>query len=290
MIDGATLERGMSTFASEHARRGNLAVPSGAKVENDHVVEIRNVSIEYASVGRKHVPVRAVDDVSVSIKRGEKFIILGPSGCGKSTLLMSMGGFISISSGSIMVNGKEVSAPSMERIMVFQDFFQLLPWRTVLENVAWGIKKRWPKLSRAEILTRARTQVDLVGLNNQAEQYPSTLSGGQKQRCAIARSFAATPEILLMDEPFGALDAISREKMQAELNNIWERQATPTTIAFVTHDVNEAVLLGHRIMVMTQGPGRIREIVSNPFMGRPLDDEGAMRLAASLRELLKEEV
>lgn len=260
------------------------------KESRDTVVEISNVSIDYIIRSGKRRKIRAVEDVSVSIYRGEKLIILGPSGCGKSTLLMALGGFLPISNGTMKVNGKAVSKPSMERIMVFQDFNQLLPWFTVLENVQWGVRKRFPNKSNAEALEIARHQLDLVGLSRQADQYPNTLSGGQKQRGAIARSFAASPEILLMDEPFGALDAINRERMQQELNSIWSEQETPTTIAFVTHDVHEAVLLGHRILVMTNGPGRVREIVNNPYVGQPSDDPEVGELVNELRELLKEEI
>jgi len=253
-------------------------------------VAIENVCIDYDVGPAKREKLRAVEDVSISIRRGEKLVILGPSGCGKSTLLMALGGFLPISSGTIKVNGTPVSRPSMERIMVFQDFYQLLPWLSVLDNVKWGIRKRWPKMKKEEVTRIALKQVELVGISRQAHQYPNTLSGGQKQRCAIARSFAATPEILLMDEPFGALDAINRERMQQELNNIWSEQDQPTTIAFVTHDVNEAVLLGHRVMVMSSGPGRIRAVVDNPHVGKPSDGPEAVNLAAHLRDLLKEEI
>lgn len=285
----ARLGQPLRHAARSHARNIDSSAEQ-VPVRSDSVVEIENVSINYTlGTGRRQV-IKAVEDVSVSIRRGEKLIILGPSGCGKSTLLMALGGFIPISGGTMKVNGRPVSRPSMERIMVFQDFNQLLPWMTVIENVQWGIRKRHPKMNEDEVRRRATRQVDLVGLARQAQQFPNTLSGGQKQRCAIARSFAATPEILLMDEPFGALDAINRERMQQELNNIWSEQESPTTIAFVTHDVAEAVLLGHRIMVMTNGPGRVRAIVENNAVGRSADDPEFMELCAQLRELLKEEI
>jgi len=274
-----------------HGRMAGLEeISEDASLRSDTVVDIEDVSIDYTLGPGKRRVIRAVDNVSVSIRRGEKLIILGPSGCGKSTLLMALGGFLPISGGVMKVNGSPVSRPSMERIMVFQDFNQLLPWMTVLDNVQWGIRKRHPKMSQAEVASLAGKQIELVGLARQADQYPNTLSGGQKQRCAIARSFAATPEILLMDEPFGALDAINRERMQQELNNIWSEQESPTTIAFVTHDVAEAVLLGHRVMVMTSGPGRVRAIVENNAVGRPADDPEVMMLCAHLRDLLKEEI
>jgi NitT/TauT family transport system ATP-binding protein len=253
----------------------------GAQVAIDHV------SIEFPS-SRGRGTVLAVQDVSVDIRRGEKFVILGPSGCGKSTLLTAIGGFLPVTGGQIRVGGEVVRKPSMNRILVFQDFGQLLPWRTVIGNVAWAIRNRWPKMPAAEVQERARHYVDLVGLAAQAEQYPNTLSGGQKQRCAIARAFAVKPEILLMDEPFGALDAINREKMQAELNRLWSAESEKVTIAFVTHDVNEAVHLGHRIMVMSRGPGRLRALVDNPSVGQPPHDASALALVEQLRELLKD--
>lgn len=280
--------RPMGRFASASGRSATTV--SQAESRTEEVVQIENVCIDYKLGPGKRQTLRAVDDVSFSIRRGEKLIILGPSGCGKSTLLMAMGGFLPIASGVMKVNGRSVSRPSMERIMVFQDFNQLLPWMTVLENVKWGIRKRNRDLKPDRIENLAKRQVELVGLSRQADQFPNTLSGGQKQRCAIARSFGATPEILLMDEPFGALDAINRERMQQELNNIWSEQETPTTIAFVTHDVAEAVLLGHRIMVMSASPGRVRAIVDNPAVGLPADDARGMALAGELRELLKEEI
>jgi len=251
------------------------------------LVEIDHVSIVFPG-SRGRGTVVAVEDVSISIRRGEKFLILGPSGCGKSTLLTAIGGFIPVSAGEIRVDGKPVTHPSMQRVLIFQDFGQLLPWRTVTANVAWAIGKRWPAMSPGERRGRAMQYVELVGLGPQADQYPNTLSGGQKQRCAIARAFAVEPEILLMDEPFGALDAINRERMQFELNRVWAAQEEKATIAFVTHDVNEAVHLGHRIMVMSRGPGRLRALRDNPGVGSPPHDGAAMALVDELRDLLKD--
>ncbi|MEI6724505.1 MAG: ATP-binding cassette domain-containing protein, partial [Betaproteobacteria bacterium] len=175
------------------------------------------------------------------------------------------------------------------RVLLFQDFGQLLPWRSVVGNVEWAMAKRWPSMKQGERRQRALHYVELVGLGPQAEQYPNTLSGGQKQRCAIARAFAVQPEILLMDEPFGALDAINRERMQYELNKVWASEKERVTIAFVTHDVNEAVHLGHRVMVMSRGPGRLRAMIDNPCVGSPPHDEEALRLVDRLRELLKDQ-
>lgn len=253
------------------------------------VVHLREVSIAYKNSRRRVSAISAVESINVDILRGEKFILLGPSGCGKSTLLMAIAGFIPLSSGVIEISGQCITGPSMQRIMVFQDFGQLQPWRTTLGNVEWAIRRRWPERPGAEIRQRARHYIELVSLGKQANQYPNTLSGGQKQRCAIARAFAAQPEILLMDEPFAALDAINREKMQAELNRLWGEAEPAVTVLFVTHDVNEAVHLGHRIMVMTPGPGRLRALIDNPHVGLPPYDARAMPIVSHLRELLKQD-
>ncbi|MDQ3025039.1 MAG: ATP-binding cassette domain-containing protein [Pseudomonadota bacterium] len=253
----------------------------------EDLVVMDRVSIEFPGA-RGRASVLAVSDVSVSIRRGEKFVLLGPSGCGKSTLLTAIGGFIPVSAGEIRVHGETVKGPSMNRLLVFQDFGQLLPWRTVAANVEWAVGKRWPQKPAAERRDRAMQYVELVGLGPQAQQYPNTLSGGQKQRCAIARAFAVQPEILLMDEPFGALDAINRERMQFELNRVWAAESERVTIAFVTHDVNEAVHLGHRVMVMSRGPGRLRALIDNPSVGSPPHDGAALALVEELREQLKD--
>jgi NitT/TauT family transport system ATP-binding protein len=250
-------------------------------------VAIKDVTIAFQSWSRSTVV--AVDSVSLDIPKGEKFILLGPSGCGKSTLLAAIAGFIPVTRGSIEINGHAVRHPSISRILVFQDFGQLFPWRTVVGNVEWAIRRRWPKMSTTEVRERASHFIDLVGLSNQSRQFPNTLSGGQKQRCAIARAFAVSPDILLMDEPFGALDAINRERMQGELNRLWSEADSRNTVVFVTHDVNEAVHLGHKIMVMSRGPGRLRALLDNPHVGAPPHDSSAMRLVSELRDLLKEE-
>jgi NitT/TauT family transport system ATP-binding protein len=273
----------------EQAVRGSMAaVPADLRSPDGNVqVALDHVSIQYPG-GRGSARVLAVEDVTVSMTAGEKFVILGPSGCGKSTLLTAIGGFLPVTRGEIRVAGEIVSRPSMSRILVFQDFGQLMPWRTVLGNVAWAVRKRWPKMSASEVQERATHYVELVNLTDQAGQFPNTLSGGQKQRCAIARSFAVRPEILLMDEPFGALDAINREKMQSELDRLWEAEGRKITVVFVTHDVNEAVHLGHRIMVMSRGPGRLRNLVTNPYVGTPPQEAHAVQLVEDLRELLKD--
>jgi NitT/TauT family transport system ATP-binding protein len=204
--------------------------------------------------------VLALDDVSLEVRGREFIALLGPSGCGKSTLLYLVGGFLPTHSGAIRVDGKPVSGPGPDRGIVFQHF-ALFPWKTVRANVLYGLDKLG--LSRAERDSRARAFIDLVGLNGFEESYPSQLSGGMKQRAAIARTLAIDPNILLMDEPFGALDAQTRSLMQTELLAIWRR--SPKTVIFVTHDVHEAVYLAERVVVMSARPGRVKAIIETGF-------------------------
>ncbi|MGN6462807.1 MAG: ABC transporter ATP-binding protein [Pseudolabrys sp.] len=203
--------------------------------------------------------VLALEDVSLSIQRQEFVALLGPSGCGKSTLLYLMGGFLPIETGRILIDDKPAGPPGPDRGIVFQHF-ALFPWKTVRGNVLYGLERQG--IARDERETRAQSFIDMVGLSGFEDSYPSQLSGGMKQRAAIARTLAIDPGILLMDEPFGALDAQTRHLMQSELRNIWQR--TRKTVVFVTHDVQEAVFLADRIAVMSARPGRIKTIVDNP--------------------------
>jgi NitT/TauT family transport system ATP-binding protein len=205
-------------------------------------------------------PVLALEDVSLEVRQREFVALLGPSGCGKSTLLYLLGGFLPTETGRIVVNGKPVSGPGPDRGIVFQHF-ALFPWKTVRANILYGLERQG--MPRAEREKRAQHFVDLVGLSGFEDSFPSQLSGGMKQRTAIARTLAFDPEILLMDEPFGALDAQTRSLMQSELLGIWER--TPKTVIFVTHDVQEAVYLADRVFVMSARPGRIKAIVETRF-------------------------
>ncbi len=201
-------------------------------------------------------PVLALEDVSLDIAAREFVALLGPSGCGKSTLLYLIGGFLPTETGRILVEGKPIGAPGPDRGIVFQHF-ALFPWKTVRANVLYGLERMG--LAREERERRAQSFIDLVGLTGFEDSYPSQLSGGMRQRTAIARTLAFDPKILLMDEPFGALDAQTRGLMQSELLSIWER--TPKTVIFVTHDVQEAVYLADRVAVMSARPGRIIAIV-----------------------------
>jgi NitT/TauT family transport system ATP-binding protein len=201
-------------------------------------------------------PVLALEDISLEVRPREFLALLGPSGCGKSTLLYLIGGFLPIETGRILLDGKPIAGPGPDRGIVFQHF-ALFPWKTVRANVLYGLEKMG--LPRAERLRRAQSFIDLVGLTGFEESYPAQLSGGMKQRAAIARTLAIDPKILLMDEPFGALDAQTRHLMQSELLAIWRR--SPKTVIFVTHDVHEAVYLADRVAVMTARPGRVKTVV-----------------------------
>ncbi|MGC2520569.1 MAG: ABC transporter ATP-binding protein [Burkholderiales bacterium] len=202
----------------------------------------------------------ALEDVSLEVREREFIALLGPSGCGKSTLLYLIGGFLPSENGTIRVDGKPVTGPGPDRGIVFQHF-ALFPWKTVRANVLYGLEKLG--LPREEREHRAQMFIDMVGLRGFEDSYPSQLSGGMKQRTAIARTLAIDPEILLMDEPFGALDAQTRSLMQSELLGIWQR--SPKTVIFVTHDVQEAVYLAERVVVMSARPGRVKAIVDTNF-------------------------
>jgi len=205
-------------------------------------------------------PVPALEDVSLDVGTREFVALLGPSGCGKSTLLYLLGGFLPIEAGRILIDGKSAGAPGPDRGIVFQHF-ALFPWKTVRSNVLYGLERMG--LPREEREKRAQSFIDLVGLHGFEDSYPSQLSGGMRQRTAIARTLAFDPKILLMDEPFGALDAQTRSLMQSELLDIWRR--TPKTVIFVTHDVQEAVYLAGRVAVMSARPGRIKALVDTSF-------------------------
>jgi NitT/TauT family transport system ATP-binding protein len=204
--------------------------------------------------------VLALDDVSLEIRAREFLALLGPSGCGKSTLLYMIGGFLPVEAGNILIDGRPVTGPGPDRGIVFQHF-ALFPWKTVRGNVLYGLERQ--KIPRTERERRAQNFIELVGLKGFEDSYPAQLSGGMKQRAALARTLAFDPQILLMDEPFGALDAQTRSLMQAELLGIWQR--SPKTVIFVTHDVAEAAYLADRVAVMSARPGRIKAILDLSF-------------------------
>ncbi|MCX5045683.1 ABC transporter ATP-binding protein [Aldersonia sp. NBC_00410] len=198
----------------------------------------------------------ALHDINLDVAAGEFLVLVGPSGCGKSTLLDLLGGLSRPSSGRILLDGAEITGPGLDRGIVFQQY-ALLPWRTARRNIEFGLEAKG--LSRRERRERAEHYLELVGLGGFGNRYPHELSGGMKQRVAIARSLAFDPEILLMDEPFAALDAQTRESLQDELLRIW--RATGKTILFITHGIDEAVYLGQRVAVLSPRPGRITDFV-----------------------------
>jgi nitrate/nitrite transport system ATP-binding protein len=201
------------------------------------------------------------EDVSFGIARGEFVCIIGHSGCGKTTILNVLAGLDSASDGHCFMEGREIAGPSLDRGVVFQGH-ALMPWLTVEKNIAFAVKSRWPDWPKAQIAEHARKFIELVGLKGAEQKKPAELSGGMKQRVGIARAFAIQPKMLLLDEPFGALDALTRGTIQDELLRIV--QATHQTVFMITHDVDEAILLADKILLMSNGPkARIAEIVRN---------------------------
>jgi NitT/TauT family transport system ATP-binding protein len=226
-------------------------------------IEIRDVSLVYDT---PNGPVNAIETVSIRIAASGFLCIVGPSGCGKSTLLNLVAGFLSPTSGEIKIGGRPVAGHGMDRGVVFQDFAQLFPWRTALGNVAFGLEMKG--VGKAEREKLALSHLALVKLEKFAHSYPHHLSGGMQQRVAIARALAYNPSVLLMDEPFAALDALTRDAMQRLLAEVW--QATRKTVVYVTHNVAEAVYLADRVVVMTPHPGRVK-IVLPITLARPRD-------------------
>jgi len=222
------------------------------------MIEVEAVSHTYRTPDGREIP--ALDSVSLQVRSREFIALLGPSGCGKSTLLYLVGGFLPVGAGTIRIGGAPVAGPGPDRGIVFQHF-ALFPWKTVKGNVLYGLEKLG--LPKAEREDRAQKFIDMVGLSGFEASYPSQLSGGMKQRAALARTLAIDPSTLLMDEPFGALDAQTRSLMQSELLAIWQR--SPKTVIFVTHDVQEAVYLAQRVFVMSARPGKVKAVVETTF-------------------------
>ncbi|MDK3021050.1 ABC transporter ATP-binding protein [Cupriavidus taiwanensis] len=224
------------------------------------LLQVDGVSLEYRTPERI---VRATHRVSFDVHAGDRFVLLGPSGCGKSTLLKAVAGFVAPSEGEIRLEGRRVQQPGPDRIVVFQEFDQLPPWKTVLQNVIFPLRHA-RGLARAEARELALDSLRKVGLADFADAYPHTLSGGMKQRVAIARALAMRPKVLLMDEPFAALDALTRRRMQEELLALCDDAAL--TLLFVTHSIEEALVVGTRILLLSPHPGRVRaELNSHQF-------------------------
>jgi NitT/TauT family transport system ATP-binding protein len=237
------------------------------------LLDVRGVTLQYKT--RDHL-VTATYRVDFEVFRSDRFVLLGPSGCGKSSLLKAVGGYLKPVEGEIRLKGVPVTRPGPDRMMVFQEFDQLLPWLTVIQNVAFPLtaSRRLPARAARE---KAREYVEKVGLTRFADSFPHTLSGGMKQRVAIARGMAMEPDILLMDEPFAALDALTRRKMQEELLALWDD--TRFTVLFVTHSIPEAIRVGSRVLLLSPHPGQVKAELDS----LPLDAPAATATALETR-------
>ncbi|SMO48471.1 ABC transporter ATP-binding protein [Halorubrum cibi] len=255
--------------------------PAAVSADDDPGVVVDRVGKTYDGDGD---PVRALDDVSFSVQEGEFVCLVGPSGCGKTTLFRVIAGLADATDGEVRLGGTPVTGPTTDMGVVFQEY-HLFPWLTVEENVGFGLERSDPSGGAAERAARVDEMLDLVGLTEFRDSYPKSLSGGMKQRVAIARALAVDPHLLLMDEPFGAVDAQTREMLQRELLDVWA--STGKTVLFVTHDVAEAVTLADRIVVMAAEPGRVREVV-DVDVDRPRErgDPAFGEHVARVRELI----
>lgn len=243
------------------------------------LVDVRGVTLQYKTTD--HL-VTATYRVSFQVCRSDRYILLGPSGCGKSTLLKAIGGFLTPTEGEIRLKDKVVSKPGSDRMMVFQEFDQLLPWKTVRQNVKFPLVSSG-KVRRSEASDKAMYYLEKVGLTQFADHHPHMLSGGMKQRVAIARGMAMEPDVLLMDEPYAALDALTRRKMQDELLQLWD--GTRFTVIFVTHSIPEAIKLGNRILLLSPHPGQVRAELQG-LQREHQDRASAEALEGRINELL----
>lgn len=242
------------------------------------LLSVRGVSLQYRT---DTTITTATYRVSFEVFERDRFVLLGPSGCGKSTLLKAIGGFIEPAEGELVLRGEPVTSPGPDRAFVFQEFDQLLPWKTVLQNIVFALTAG-RRLDRAAAEARAHEFIDKVGLSKFSDSYPHMLSGGMKQRVAIARAMATEPDVLLMDEPFAALDALTRDRMQVELLRLCDE--TRFSVVFVTHSIPEAVRIGTRILLLTPHPGQARAELDCP--GHDIRDADGRLLSEKIHSLL----
>ena len=250
--------------------------------ENPPMLDVVGLSLGYQTPAGMSV---AVTGVNFSVRRGETAILLGPSGCGKSTILKSVAGFIKPIAGTVAVAGRQVTKPGPDRAVVFQEFDQLFPWRTVLDNVSYPLRATG-KASRADALQRAHHWLSVMRLEPAASKFPHQLSGGMKQRVAIARALALEPAVLLMDEPFGALDPQTRLRLQLEVIEVVKR--TSATVLFVTHSIAEAALVGHDIIILDGLPSSVAAIVDARSVSEPTSQE-ALEVGREVARLMGQE-
>lgn len=245
----------------------------------DPHLSVEGVTLQYKT--KEHL-VTACYRVDFNVLKSDRFVLLGPSGCGKSTILKAIGGYMKPVEGRITLKGKEIGKPGPDRMMVFQEFDQLLPWKTVKENVTFALTSSG-RLKGKAADERAMQYIEKVNLGNFANTYPHMLSGGMKARVAIARGMAMEPDILLMDEPFAALDALTRRKMQDELLQLWE--GTKFTVLFVTHSIPEAVKIGSRILLLSPHPGEVKAELNSTGSDEP-DPKTGVALSERIHKLL----
>lgn len=233
------------------------------------LIEVKDLTVRY-NISRTGQILTAVENVNLSIDAGEFVTVLGPSGCGKTTVMNVIAGLVEATAGSVLIDGESVDGPGPDRAVVFQDY-ALLPWRTVSDNVRFGVEMQ-PRFHGRDMRFEVQNAIELVGLKGFEKSYPRELSGGMQQRVGLARALVGDPQVLLMDEPLGAVDALTREVMRAELEKII--QATGKTVVFITHSIEEAILLGDRVVVFKSHPGSVLE-EHEVHLARPRSEHGA---------------
>jgi NitT/TauT family transport system ATP-binding protein len=276
VVGGKKVMTSDTTLASKSALSGSGLKPAAVRGRalNDSaagqpLLDVRGVTIQYKT---QHHLITATYRVGFQVLQGDRFVVVGPSGCGKSTLLKAVGGYLAPTEGEIRLKGELITKPGPDRLMVFQEFDQLLPWMTVLENVVFPLKTTGTLHGKAAT-ERAMHYIEKVKLTDFANSYPHMLSGGMKQRVAIARGMAMEPDILLMDEPFAALDALTRTRMQDELLALWDE--IRFTVLFVTHSIPEAIKLGSRILLLSPHPGQVKAEINSVPRGQENSNEAA---------------
>jgi NitT/TauT family transport system ATP-binding protein len=268
---------GTQTAVSPEVGPARLDIP---QVTVKTKIAVRRVWMKFQGKDKKAQAINVLEDITLDVREGEFICIVGPSGCGKSTLLNIAGGFLQATEGEILIDGSPVKGPDPKRIFIFQEN-GVFPWLTVEENVGFGVRRK----TEAERRELTRHYIEMVGLTGFEKTFPRELSGGMRQRVEIARALAAEPDVLFMDEPFGALDYLTRLRLRAELTQIWQREKR--TVLFVTHDVEEAVQLADRVVVMGKRPARIRSIVPvDAPRPRDLDDVACRLLRDEIFEVM----